>query len=60
MAHKHTTTCPIPNEICAQYREQQRIVRLLMERMANMQNRHFGYDECRDLIALIQGEPIDL
>lgn len=41
-------------------KERERIVRLLMERMAKMQNRHYGYDECRDLIALIQGEPNDL
>jgi hypothetical protein len=60
MAHKHKTTCPIPDEICAQYKEQQRIVRLLMERMANMQNRHFGYDECKALIELIKGENVEL
>lgn len=29
MAHKHETACPIPDEICAAYKEQKRIITLL-------------------------------
>lgn len=55
MAHKHTNPCSIPDDLCAAYKEQTRIVRLLMLRMSELQNRHYGYDECRDLIELIRG-----
>lgn len=31
MAHKHENACPIPDDLCSAYKEQQRIIRLLKD-----------------------------
>lgn len=66
MAHKHTTDCPIPDKICAAYREQQRIIKLLEEyadgdllfaESLSNPSEEVAYTIFKgDIIALIKGE----
>jgi hypothetical protein len=56
MSHNHTTKCPIPDDLCAAYKEQKRIIKLINDRTSSMQNAFSGWDEAHRIIALIKGE----
>lgn len=52
MAHNHANACPIPDEICAAYREQQRIIQLIEDWCAP----EAEFSTVDYLIACIKGE----
>jgi hypothetical protein len=63
MAHKHATDCPIPDDLCSAYKEQQRIANMLEE------NPYIIYGQPKPgqnpwlslgrIISLIRNEPLD-
>jgi hypothetical protein len=63
MAHKHATDCPIPDDLCSAYKEQQRIANLLES------NPYEIYGEPRPgqnpwlslerIVAFIRNQPLD-
>lgn len=54
MAHSHTHKCPVPDELCAGYKEQQRILKLIEDRITSMANAFSGWDEAHRIIDLIR------
>lgn len=54
MAHSHTNKCPIPDDLCAAYKEQKRIIKLINDRISNLQNAFSGWDEAHRIIDLIK------
>lgn len=54
MSHNHTTKCPIPDDLCAAYKEQKRIIKLINDRTSSMQNAFSGWDEAHRIIELIK------
>jgi hypothetical protein len=64
MAHKHATDCPIPDDLCSAYKEQQRIANLLelnpYDIYEEPRNEHFNPAlSLRRVIAFIRNEPLD-
>ena len=57
MAHSHTNHCPIPDDICAAYKEQLRIIRMIQNRTSALHNAFSGWDEAHRIIdMIIKGE----
>jgi hypothetical protein len=57
MPHKHSTDCPIPDDLCSAYKEQQRIIKLLQGIAIETKHGEIAVMELLSAIeALIKGE----
>lgn len=59
MAHKHAAACPIPDNICAAYREQVRIIALLEDLQSSYKELdiQIAVASIASALATIKGEP---